>query len=168
MRKKTLIALIAGVVVIALVVILTAPDKYPEDIIVIKESEQTCNPDSLSVVTQMKVVILPDGTVARYVSEDETSYTATVQDTITVPKEGAKVETWSAADGRGVVYMKGPGCISIHAEPDIESKTVSMFATPAGNSPHVFKCRGFRDGWYEISGGFVQAQYMNWDAIDTF
>ena len=89
--------MIAGVVVIALAVILTAQDKYPEDIIVIKESEQTCNPDSLSVVTQMKVVTLP-----------------------------------------------------------------------AGNSPHVFKCRGFRDGWYEISGGFVQAQYMNWDAIDTF
>lgn len=33
-----------------------------------------------AVVTQMKVVILPDGTVARYVSEDDDTYTVDIQD----------------------------------------------------------------------------------------
>lgn len=70
--------------------------------------------DSLSNVTQMKVVILPDGTVARYVSEDDGTYTVNIQDPFTVKKEGAGVEIWSAAEGKGVVYMKTPGMVQAH------------------------------------------------------
>lgn len=45
-----------------------------------------------------KVIITNDGIVARYVSEDETSYFGDIQDDFTVAKKEAIVETWDAID----------------------------------------------------------------------
>lgn len=129
--------------------------------------------DSLSSATQMKVVLLPEGTVARYVSEDSDFYTVDIQDSFIVPKEGTIVETWSAADGKGVVFMKEPGMVQVLYEPDLMAGVKCDLTYEEGECPCTYKCRGLKDGWYEIEmwegeSGYVQAQYMNWDAIDTF
>lgn len=129
--------------------------------------------DSLSNATQMKVVLLPDGTVARYVSEDSDNYTVDIQDSFTVSKEGAIVETWSAADGKGIVYMKEPGMVQVLYEPDLMSGVKCELTYEEGECPCTYKCCGLKDGWYEIElsegeSGYIQARNMNWDAIDTF
>ncbi len=129
--------------------------------------------DSLSNATQMKVVILPDGTVARYASEDDNTYTADIQDTFTIDKEGASVEIWSAAEGKGVVYMKTPGMVQVLCEPDPAAGVKCDIIYEEGMCPDTYRCLGLKDGWYEISlgeggAGFIQAYLMNWDAIDTF
>lgn len=129
--------------------------------------------DSISNATQMKVVILPDGTVTRYVSEDEDSYMAELQDIFAVKKEGASVEIWSAAEGKGIVYMKTPGMVQVLYEPDPAAGVKRVLCDEEGMCPSVYVCLGFKDGWYEIDmgesgSGYVQAVYMNWDAINTF
>lgn len=129
--------------------------------------------DSLSNATRMKVIILSDGTVARYAGEDEDSYTGEIQDTFSVPKEGSKVETWSAAAGQGVVYMKSPGMVQVLYEPDSTAGVKCDIIYEEGMCPDTYRCLGINDGWYEISlgeggSGFIQAHLMNWDAIDTF
>lgn len=129
--------------------------------------------DSLSNATQMKVVILPDGRVARYVSEDDSTYTVDIQDTVTIGKEGANVELWSAEDGMGIVYMKAPGMVQVLYEPDPTAGVKCDIIYEEGMCPDTYRCLGLNNGWYEISLGeggigFVQAYLMNWDAIDTF
>lgn len=66
---------------------------------------------------RMRIIVLEDGTVARFVAEDETTYTGDVQDTFTVDKEGASVEVWYACDGKGIVYLKDFGRVDAYAEP---------------------------------------------------
>lgn len=129
--------------------------------------------DSLSNATRMKVIILSDGTVARYAGEDEDSYTGEIQDTFSVPKVGSKVETWSASAGQGVVYMKNPGMVQVLYEPDPTAGVKCDIIYEEGMCPDTYRCLGLNDGWYEISlgeggTGFIPAQLMNWDAIDTF
>lgn len=129
--------------------------------------------DSLSNATQMKVIILPDGTVARYVSEDDSSYTADIQDTFSVPKDGVRVETWSAGDGQGVVFPKAPGKVQVLCEPHPAAEVKCVITYEEAMCPSTYGCLGMTDGWYEINlgengRGFVQARFMDWDAIDTF
>ena len=129
--------------------------------------------DSLSNATQMKVVILPDGMVARYVSEDDDTYTVDSQDSFTVKKEGASVEIRSAAGGKGVVYMKTPGMVQVLYEPDPAAGVKCDIIYEEGGCPCTYRCLGLTDGWYEIGlgegeSGFIPACLMNWDAIDTF
>lgn len=128
---------------------------------------------SLSNATRIKVAILSDGTVARYVSEDDDTYTVDIQDSFTVRKADASVETWSAAEGKGVVYMKAPGMVQVLYEPDLMAGVKCDLTYEEGECPCTYPCRGLKDGWYEIElwegeSGYIQAQYMNWDAIDTF
>ena len=129
--------------------------------------------DSLSNATRMKVIILSDGAVARYAGEDENTYTGEIQDTFSIPKEGSKVETWSASAGQGVVYMKNPGMVQVLYEPGPTAGVKCDIIYEEGMCPDTYRCLGLNDGWYEISlgeggSGFVQARLMNWDAIDTF
>ena len=128
--------------------------------------------DSLSAVTQMKVVILPDGMVARYVSEDRNSYTCDIQDTFTVPKEGARVEVWRAADGKGVVFLKNHGLSPAFSEPDPDSAVVLDLVYEEGELPDTCPCLGLENGWFRIDAGgqpaYIEARYVFWDAIDTF
>lgn len=129
--------------------------------------------DSLANASSMKVVILPDGTVARYVSEDENSYTANIQDTFSVPKDGVRVETWSAANGQGVVFPKAPGSLQLLCEPYPAAEVKCEIIYEEGECPSSYGCLGLKDGWYEINlgengCGFIHARFMDWDAIDTF
>ena len=128
--------------------------------------------DSLSSATQMKVVILQDGTAARYISEDEATYTCDIQDSFTVPKEEASVELWSAAEGKGIVYLKEPGFCPSYSEPDLVSAIVLDLIYEEGCVPDTYTCLGLENGWYKIDMGespaYIEAKYVNWDAIDTF
>lgn len=128
--------------------------------------------DSLSAASQMKVVILHDGTIARYVSEDEDTYTCDIQDSFTVSKEEARIELWSASDGKGVVYLKEQGFRPSYSEPDPFAAIVLDLVYEEGCVPETYTCLGFNDGWYKINMGdspaYIEAQYVNWDAIDSF
>lgn len=129
--------------------------------------------DSLLYATQMKAVILADGTVARYVSEDDEVYIADIQDSFSVLKEDARVEVRSAANGQGVVFLKTPGEAQVMCKPDSDSEVKCNIIYEEGECPSTYGCLGLKDGWYEIDlgeygSGFIQARYMNWDVIDTF
>ena len=128
--------------------------------------------DSLSAAAQMKVVILQDGTVARYVSEDEDTYSCSIQDSFTVSKEASRVELWSASEGKGIVYLKEPGARPSYSEPDTVAAIVLDLVYEEGCLLETHTCLGLNDGWYKIVMGdtpaYIEAQYVNWDAIDSF
>ena len=119
-----------------------------------------------------KVIIINGGEVARYVSEDETSYTGDIQDTFTVPKKEAEVETWYACDGKGIVYLSEPGEMPAYAVPDSLSDVVGKLEHIEGYCPETYSCKGYKDGWFaiEINGdtGYVREGYVCWDVIDSF
>lgn len=121
---------------------------------------------------QMKVIVMNDGSVARYVSEDGNSYTGEIQDTFTIPKTDAEVQTWYASDGKGVVYLKEEGSRPLFAAPDSSSETVGELMYESGYCPATCRCLGFQDGWFTIetdgATGYIEEKYVTWDAIDTF
>ena len=132
--------------------------------------------DSLSAASQMKVVVLEDGMVARYVGEDEDAYTCDIQDTFFVGKDEACVELWSAADGKGVVFLKRLGSCPAYSSPDAAAEVVGELIYESGYVPDTYPCLGLElelgDGWYKIDLGgrvaYVEAGYVYWDAIDSF
>lgn len=113
--------------------------------------------DSLSAASQMKVVVLEDGMVARYVGEDEDAYTCDIQDTFLVGKDEACVELWSAADGKGVVFLKRPGSRPAYSSPDAAAGVVGELIYESGYVPDTYPCLGLElelgDGWYKIDVG---------------
>lgn len=121
---------------------------------------------------QKKVIVTKDGTVARYVSEDETSYTGDIQDTFTVSKEEATVEIWYACEGKGIVFLKNEGTKPAYAAPDSLSNAVGNLEAIEGYYPEVYCCKGYKDGWFtiEIDGteGYIREEYVYWDAICSF
>ena len=128
--------------------------------------------DSLSAAAQMKVVILQDGTVARYVSENGNAYSCDIQDTFSVPREEVRVELWSASDGKGIVYLKEPGVRPAYSAPDPAAATVLDLIYEEGCVPDTYPCLGLEDGWYKVRVGerpaFIEARYVIWDAVDSF
>lgn len=173
MKRKPII--IGFVAIAALVLAYYAVSQYERSRVsmIIDDEAKWDVLDSLSNATQMKVVILPDGTIARYVSEDDDTYTVDIQDSFKVQKKGASVEIWSAAKGMGVVYMKAPGMVQVLYEPDLMAGVKCDLTYEEGEYPCTYTCRGLIDGWYEIElwegeSGYIPAQNMNWDAIDTF
>ena len=119
---------------------------------------------------QMKVIVCSDGFVARYVSEDDTSYTGEIQDTFTVPKKDASVEVWRACDGKGMVSLRDFGETAVYAAPDTLSDVVGTIQYEQGFVPDSYACLGYRDGWFEIAldaahSGFVISQTVVWDVV---
>lgn len=122
---------------------------------------------------RMKVIVLEDGTVARFVAEDGATYTGDVQDTFTVDKKDASVEVWYACDGQGIVYLKDFGKVAAYSEPDDGGEVVGMLVYEEGYVPETYRCLGYRDGWFkvELAGGvvgYVNEKYLVWDAVDSF
>lgn len=121
---------------------------------------------------QMKVIIVNDGEVARYVSEDATTYLGEIQDTFRIRKEIAEVETWYASDGKGVVFLKEPGSQLAYASADTLSCAVGVLKYEEGSVPETYNVYNFKDGWFciEIDGdaGYVNEMYVNWDALSSF
>lgn len=140
---------------------------------------------------RMKVIVLEDGTVARFVAEDGTTYTGDVQDTFTVGKKDASVEVWYACDGQGIVYLKDFGKVAAYAEPGggpcsivgsisgggvglcSGTGVVGMLVYEEGYVPETYRCLGYRDGWFKVElvggvVGYVNEKYLVWDAVDSF
>lgn len=173
MKRRTLVIGLVTLAVLILAYCATFQYERSKVAMIIDDEAAWDVIDSLSYATQMKVVILPDGTVARYVNEDEDTYTVDIQDSFLVRKEGTSVEIWSAAEGKGIVYMKTPGMVQVLYEPDPTAGVKCDIIYEEGMCPDTYRCLGLNDGWYEISlgeggTGFIPAQLMNWDAIDTF
>lgn len=118
-----------------------------------------------------KVIITNDGIVARYVSEDETSYFGDIQDDFTVAKKDARVETWYACDGKGNVLLSEPGTEPVYVAPDSLSEVIGKLEHIKGDCPESYLVAGYRDGWFaiEMNGniGYIREKYVSWDAIDT-
>ena len=118
-----------------------------------------------------KVIITNDGIVARYVSEDDTSYFGDIQDDFTVPKKDARVETWYACDGKGNVLLSEPGTEPVYAAPDTLSDVIGKLEHIKGDCPESYLVAGYKDGWFAIDMvgniGYVREDNVSWDAIDT-
>ena len=173
MKKRTLVIGLVSLAVLILAYCATFLYGRSKVAMIIDDEATWDVLDSLLYATQMKVVILTDGTVARYVNEDEDTYTVDIQDSFLVRKEGTSVEIWSAAEGKGIVYMKTPGMVQVLYEPDPTAGVKCDIIYEEGMCPDTYRCLGLNDGWYEISlgeggTGFIPAQLMIWDVFDTF
>ena len=128
--------------------------------------------DSLAEATTMKVAILQDGHVARVSSEDDSTYLCDIQDYFTVNKSDVRVELWSAADGKGIVYLKQSGERPAYSKPDHNSEVVAYLISEEGFVPETYLCLGLSDGWFKVDAGgetaYIEAKYVYWDAIDSF
>lgn len=128
--------------------------------------------DSLAEATEMKVAFLPDSLMARVVGEDEDAYLCAVQDTFSVPKTEARTELWSAADGKGIVFLKHPGSLPAYSEPDLSSSIVMNLTWEEGFVPDTYPCLGLDGGWFRIDAegtpAYIEAEHVCWDAMDSF
>lgn len=120
----------------------------------------------------MKVLLLKDGAVARFVSEGDSIYVGEIQDSFEVPKAEAEVETWYACDGKGVVYLKDCGSQPAFSQADETSAVIGQLRHDEGFVPDTYRCVGFRDGWFavDVDGlvGYIMEDKVVWDAIDSF
>lgn len=120
----------------------------------------------------MMVLILGDGTVARFVGETDKCYIGSIQDEFEVPKADTEVVKWYACDGKGVVYLKDFGTQPAFSRADSAAQVVGYLRHDEGGLPETYRCLGFRDGWFEleIDGvlAFVQETDVVWDAIVSF
>lgn len=97
MKKRTAIILFAAVAVIILAV--AGVFLYERSIV--------------AMTIEMKVIITKDGTVARYVSEDETSY---------------------ACEGKGIVCLMDFGETNAYAQPSSDAEVVGKLNYEPGTS----------------------------------
>lgn len=168
MKKRFIIALI---VVVALALISAVLAMYERTkVAMIVDDERAW--DLRDASPQMKVIVTEGGMVARYLTEDEDNYIGDIQDSVWIPKSRAMVETWYASDGRGIVFLKEFGQTPAYAEPDSTSSVVGKLISEEGDCPCTYDCLELKDGWFRIriSGteGYINEEYVLWDAIDTF
>lgn len=120
----------------------------------------------------MKVILLRDGAVARFVSESDSTYVGDIQDSFEVPKTEADVEIWYACDGKGVVFLKDFGVQPAFGQADETSSVAGQLRYDEGLVPVTYRCLGFKDGWFAIDvdgrTGYVREDKVIWDAIDSF
>lgn len=121
---------------------------------------------------QMKVIIDDEGTVGRYIGEDETSYQGDIQDTYWIAKNKATTEIFRACDGQGIITLKAPSKEPVFLRPDVNSDIVGTMVHEEGFVPEVYQCLGYIRGWFlaEVDGkpGFIRESLVNWDPINTF
>ena len=129
---------------------------------------------ALANAQSMKMVVDSRGNVVgRYVKTNKTTYTIDIQDTSTVPKKGHKVVTFNAANGQGVVYrdQSRTGNINVRKGPSTSTAVIAKIPEYDG-VPDTFPCLSKANGWYKLSingkVGYVRADLMCWDGMDTF
>lgn len=168
MKKKTLITASATAVILA-VAFWVIQSYVRTKVAQIVDDERAW--DLRDASPQKIVIISEDGTVARYLAEDEDMYIGELQDTVRIPKSGSKVVTWYACDGQGTVCLCEEGERPAYAEPDSTSQTVGRLTYMSGCCPDTYKCLGYMDGWFKISisgtEGYISDKHVCWDAIDT-
>ena len=118
-------------------------------------------------------VVVKDGECQGVLIEEKAdTYLVSVQDDIEIPKEGANVELWKASDGKGIVYLKDWGSESIYASPDASSEVIGTTTYEEVELPETYKCLGLENGWFKIQfadrQGYIQAEKVDWTALDTF
>ena len=169
MKKRTVIISLAVVIALALAAAVLVMYERTK-VAMIVDDERVW--DLRDASPQMKVIISEGGMVARYLNEDEDNYIGDIQDSVWIPKSRAMVETWYASDGRGIVFLKEFGVVPSFAEPDSTSEIVGCLVYEEGDCPCTYDCLEYRDGWFKvrISGteGYVNEEYVQWDAMDTF
>lgn len=169
MRKRTVIIVLAAALALALgAAVLFMYERTKVAMIVDDERAW----DLRDASPQKKVIITEGGMVARYLTEDEDNYIGEIQDSVWIPKSRAMVETWYASDGRGIVFLKESGEVPAYAEPDSTSGIVGSLVYEEGACPCVYDCLEYKDGWFKVSisgtEGYINEEYVLWDAIDTF
>lgn len=132
--------------------------------------------------TEGKVVIDKDGNLSRYLADTDDGYFVMVQDYGVVPREGARVEEYSAEKGQGIVYLNDETkAANVRQSPTKNSKVLCVIKDEDGELPTAYKCLGMvaeqlPDGLYkiwfkiEVNGkvGYVSRDLMIWDSICTF
>lgn len=132
--------------------------------------------------TEGKVVIDKDGNPSRYLADTDDGYFVSVQDYGVVPREGARVEEYSAKNGQGFVYLNAETkAANVRMLPTKNSKVLCVIKDEDGDLPTAYKCLGkvaeqLPDGLYklwfkiEVNGkvGYVSRDLMIWDSICTF
>lgn len=131
-----------------------------------------------------KVVMTPDGGLFRFIGTSGDNYLVEAQDYGLVSKEGARVETFSAENGQGILTIKNREfqSVNIRQQPTTKSDVIGRIKDTRGKLPVVLKCLGVAEErdvngcleyyWYkvEVNGkiGYVREDIMTWDAIDTY
>ena len=118
-------------------------------------------------------VVIKDGECLGVLKEEKAdAYIISVQDDIEIPKTGASVELWKASDGKGVVCLKDWGSESIYDSPDASSEVIGTATYEEGYLPETYECLGLENGWFKIRfgdrQGYIQAEKVDWTALDTF
>lgn len=121
----------------------------------------------------MKVVVDTAGTVVgRYVRANAYTYTVGVQDIFDVPKAGHKVIRYRAKDGQGIIWCRRLGRVDVYAAPSKKSAVIGQLVYEDGYVPETYPCAGKHRNWYKVridgTLGYVPANAVLWDAIDTF
>ncbi|MBO5268063.1 MAG: hypothetical protein J6B13_04805 [Muribaculaceae bacterium] len=121
----------------------------------------------------MKVVVDTAGTViGRYMHTNADTYTVGVQDIFDVPKVGHKVIKYRAKDGQGVIWCRHPGRVNVYAVPSTKSAVIGQMVYEDGYVPETYPCAGKHRNWFKVkidgTLGYVPANSVLWDAIDTF
>ncbi len=172
MRKGVFIAGAVATILVALLLGFFRLNRRAEVADIISDEAAWDFRDSLAEATKMKVAFLQDGLVARVVGEDEDAYLCAIQDTFPVPKTEARTELWSASDGKGIVFLKHPGSLPAYSKPDLSSSIVMNLTWEEGCVPETYPCLGLDDGWFRIDAdgtpACIEAEYVCWDAMDTF
>ncbi len=123
--------------------------------------------------TSGKVVVNNSGEViGRYIGENKTQYHIEVQDDGWETKKGHKVVLYSAVKGQGVIFPKSSGNVNVRQSPSISSPIVAKIIYNDGELPEVYDCLGLKNGWFTIKInerlGYVKAENMEWDSMNTF
>lgn len=119
-------------------------------------------------------VALKDGKVlGQLIRIREDSYLVEVQDSVSVPKDGVDIEYWSAADGKGVVFLKDFGKQPVYELPDSTSRVIGKAVYDEGYCPDTYRCLGYKPGWLRVKldgnrTGYISENVTDWDYEDRF
>ena len=119
--------------------------------------------------------------LGRYIGTSGDRSLVEVQDYGLVPKASSKLVLYSAEDGRGwlVIAPEYTG-VNIRERPSAQSPIVTTIHSEEGELPEAYRCLGKIDDddptvwkqWYYIQvgnkKGYVNANLMVWDAINTY
>jgi len=121
---------------------------------------------------QAIVIIDNEGNVGRYIGENETSYQGEIQDTYWIAKDEARIDTFRACEGQGILTLKEPGRMPAFSSSDEKASEVGSLIYEDGYVPEVYRCLGYIRGWFlvEVDGktGFIPECHVNWDAVNSF
>lgn len=121
----------------------------------------------------IKMVVDSAGNIAgRYVRTNADTYTVGVQDIFDVPKSGHQTVTFRADKGQGVIWCRQTGSVNVHESPSAKAPVIGQLIYEEGDVPDTYPCAGRKKAWYKVrlddKTGYVAADSVLWDAIDTF